>query len=202
MKLPNITVYCGSNLGRIPDYYYAAQQMGEVLAHRGHRLIYGGGSLGLMGTIADSMLAHGGEVIGIVPRFLAAKEQAHDGLNELIYTDTMAERKAKLIEYADGYISMAGGLGTYEELFEVLSNAQLELDNAPVGLLNTRGFYNPIIEMLHHTAEQGFMPKDNLRLLCVSDDPETLLDMMYTYTYTKAVKWKTPDWYHEIINKK
>lgn len=199
-QLNNITVYCGSNLGNIADYYHAAQNMAKTLARRGHRIVYGGGSVGLMGTLADTALAHGAEVIGVVPHFLAEKEIAHDNLTTLIKTNTMSERKLKMIELADGYIAMAGGLGTYEELFEVLSNAQLELDQSPIGLLNTNGFYDPIMALLAHTAEQGFMPKDNLKLVCVSDDPDDLLDQMYAYTPTKAIKWSMPTWYQQILN--
>lgn len=202
MQLKNIAVYCGSNLGLTPDYYYAAQAVGKLLATRGHRIIYGGGSVGLMGTLADSALAHGGEVIGVVPHFLAEKEIAHTELTTLIKTDTMAERKAKMIELADGYIAMAGGLGTYEELFEVLSNAQLELDQAPIGLLNTNGFYDPVLAMLEHTADCGFMPKENRQLVCVSDDPADLLAQMHAYTPLNAMKWQTPDWYKALLGDK
>lgn len=199
-QLHSIAVYCGSNLGIIPDYYHAAQTMAKALARRGHHIVYGGGSLGLMGTLADMALECGAEVTGVVPHFLAEKEVAHDRLTTLIKTNTMSERKLKMIELADGYIAMAGGLGTYEELFEVLSNAQLELSDSPIGLLNTNGFYDPVIELLNHTASQGFMPKNNLRLVCVSDDPDELLDQMNAYTPTKAIKWETPAWYQEMFN--
>lgn len=201
MKLHNIAVYCGSNLGNVADYYHATQNMAKTLARRGHRIVYGGGSVGLMGTLADSALACGAEVIGVVPHFLAEKEIAHDGLTTLIKTDTMSERKLKMIELADGYIAMAGGLGTYEELFEVLSNAQLELSQSPIGLLNTNGFYDPLVSLLAHTAEQGFMPKENLKLVCVSDDPDELLDLMNAHTPTKAIKWALPQWYQELTGK-
>ena len=201
-QLNNIAVYCGSNLGLTPDYYYAAQKMAETLARRGHRIVYGGGSVGLMGTLADTALAHGAQIIGVVPHFLAEKEIAHDSLTTLIKTNTMSERKLKMIELADGYIAMAGGLGTYEELFEVLSNAQLELDQGPIGLLNTNGFYDPVMTLLAHTAENGFMPKDNLKLVCISDDPDELLNQMHAYTPTQAIKWSMPAWYQDIVNTK
>lgn len=200
MNMKNIAVYCGSNLGIIADYYHATQSMAKTLIRRGHGIVYGGGSVGLMGTLADTALAEGGQVTGVVPHFLAEKEIAHSSLTTLITTNTMSERKLKMIELADGYIALAGGLGTYEELFEVLSNAQLELDQAPIGLLNTNGFYDPLMALLVHTAEQGFMPKDNLKLVCISDDPDDLLDQMNAYTYTKAVKWTMPTWYQEILD--
>lgn len=200
--LTNIAVYCGSNLGNIADYYHATKHMAQALARRGHHIVYGGGSVGLMGTLADEALACGATVTGVVPHFLAEKEIAHDRLTTLIKTDTMSERKLKMIELADGYIALAGGLGTYEELFEVLSNAQLELSNSPIGLLNTKGFYDPLIDLLKHTAQQGFMPQNNLKLICVSDDPDDLLDQMSAYTPTKAIKWHLPQWYEELMAQK
>lgn len=199
-QLTNIAVYCGSNLGNIPAYYHATQDMAKALVRRGHRIVYGGGSVGLMGTLADTALACGGEVIGVVPHFLAEKEIAHSNLSTLITTETMSERKLKMIELADGYIALAGGIGTYEELFEVISNAQLELSASPIGLLNTQGFYDPLIALLKHTAEQGFMPMDNLKLVCVSDDPDDLLDQMSAYQPTKAIKWSMPTWYEAMQN--
>ncbi len=198
--MKNIAVYCGSNLGEIADYYYGAKAMGKAIAERGSRLVYGGGSAGLMGTLADSVLEHGGKATGVIPYFLAEKEIAHSGLDELIMTHTMPERKSKMIELADAYVVMAGGLGTYEELFEVLSNAQLELDLSPIGFLNINGFFDPILTLLQHTAENGFMPLDNLKLVCVSDDPYDLLDKMSQYTPTKAVKWSTPEWFKQLQN--
>lgn len=199
-QLNNIAVYCGSNLGNIAAYYHATQQMAKALVRRGHHIVYGGGSVGLMGTLADTALSEGGTITGVVPHFLAEKEIAHDRLTTLIKTDTMSQRKLKMIELADGYIALAGGLGTYEELFEVLSNAQLELSDSPIGLLNTNGFYDPIIELLEHTAKQGFMPKNNLRLICVSDDPDELLDQMCAYTPIPAIKWSMPDWYQQLLD--
>ncbi len=198
-SMQNITVYCGSNLGLTPDYYYAAKQMGKAIAKRGSHLVYGGGSAGLMGVLADSVLEHGGLATGVIPHFLDEKEVAHKGLTKLIMTETMSQRKLKMIELADAYIAMAGGLGTYEELFEVLSNAQLELDNSPIGLLNTNGFFNPLLNLLKNTADCGFMPADNLKLVCVSDDPEILLNQMAHYIPTKTIKWQHPDWYDELI---
>ncbi|MDO4699259.1 MAG: TIGR00730 family Rossman fold protein [Moraxella sp.] len=193
-NLNSITVYCGSNYGSIPDYCQDAKVLGELIAKRGSRLIYGGGNIGMMGAIADSALAHGGKVIGVIPTFLREKEVAHLGLDELIETPDMPTRKAKLIELADGFIAMAGGLGTYEELFEVLSLVQLERTTKPIGLLNTHGFFDPLIAMMHQTAQSGFIPSANLDLFCVSDDPAQLLHKMAHHTPTKTQKWLTPDW--------
>lgn len=195
MKLQNITVYCGSNLGAIPQYHDSAIALGKLIATQGRRLIYGGGNIGMMGTVADSVLAHGGEVIGVIPTFLRQKEKAHDRLTQLIETPDMTTRKAKLIELGDGFIVMAGGLGTYEEVFEVLSAKQLSLTQKPIGFLNTAGFFDPLLALLKHTADMGFMPQADLGLICVSDDPATLLNMMENHQHSEAVKWIEPDWY-------
>lgn len=194
MTLNSITVYCGSNYGSIPNYCQDARKIGELIAKRGSRLVYGGGNIGMMGAVADSALAHGGEVIGVIPTFLREKEVAHTGLTELIESPDMPARKAKLIELADGFITLAGGLGTYEELFEVLSLVQLERTHKPIGLLNTCGFFDPLITMLQQTADNGFMPHANLELFCISDDPADLLEKMQHHTPPKAQKWLTPDW--------
>lgn len=195
--LTNITVYCGSNLGDTPAYYHGAKHLAQTLHQQDIRLIYGGGNVGLMGVIADEMLNCGGEVIGVIPTFLRQKEVAHLGISQLIETPDMPTRKAKLIELADGFIAMAGGLGTYEELFEVLSMAQLGILNKPIGLLNINGFYDPLLAMLKTTANSQFMPQENLTLLCVSDNPKELLEQMKCHTPISAKKWQTPAWLSE-----
>ncbi|OOR90079.1 Rossman fold protein, TIGR00730 family [Moraxella caviae] len=192
--LKSIAVYCGSNLGARPEYHKAAQQMGQALAQRDMRLVYGGGNIGLMGTVADTVLEQGGEVVGVIPTFLVEKEVAHQGLSELIETTDMATRKYKMIELADGFIALAGGLGTFEELYEVLSLAQLRLHAKPIGVLNTHGFFDPVIATLQKAADEGFMPHANLSLLCVSDDPDELLEMMANYRFIDAPKWTRPTW--------
>lgn len=202
ISINNITVYCGSNVGSIPDYYHHAQKLGKLLAINHIHLIYGGGNIGLMGTIADSVLAHGGQVTGVIPTFLKEKEVAHLGLTNLIETTDMTIRKAKLIELADAFIVMAGGLGTYEELFEVLSMNQLKLIAKPIGLLNIAGFFDPLLAMLAQTAERGFMPKENLNLVVVSDDCEELLEKIKNFEYKDAPKWVKPLWLDELDGKK
>ncbi|UNU73218.1 TIGR00730 family Rossman fold protein [Moraxella nasovis] len=197
-KLTNIAVYCGSNFGNTPVYYKAAKELGGVMARRNIGLVYGGGKVGLMGTIADSVLHHGGTAVGVIPTFLAAQEVAHTNLTTLIETADMATRKYKMIELADGFIALAGGLGTFEELFEVLSLAQLRLHKKPIGVLNTNGFFDPIIEILQKAAKEGFMPEQNLQLLCVAKDPDTLIDMMANYQYAYNKKWSNPKWLDEM----
>lgn len=192
--MKNIVVYCGSNLGQNKAYFDAAQQLGQEMAQQGYRLVYGGGNIGLMGTIATAVLEHGGEVIGVIPSFLKNLEGAHQGLTELYETTNMTERKNKMIELANGFIAMPGGLGTYEELFEVLSQAQLKLHPHPIGILNVAGFFDPLIQMLQNTVTAGFMPPGNMDLLCQSAKPAELLEQMRLWQPRDAVKWVTPQW--------
>lgn len=192
--MKNIVVYCGSNLGQNKAYFDAAQQLGQEMAQQGYHLVYGGGNIGLMGTIATAVLEHGGEVIGVIPSFLKNLEGAHQGLTELYETTNMTERKNKMIELANGFIAMPGGLGTYEELFEVLSQAQLKLHPHPIGILNVAGFFDPLIQMLQNTVTAGFMPPENMDLLCQSAKPAELLEQMRLWQPRDAVKWVTPQW--------
>ena len=193
----NIVVYCGSNLGETPLYVEAARSLGEAIAKRGSRLVYGGGRIGLMGTVADAVLQAGGEVVGVIPTFLREKEVAHHGLTELIETPDMPSRKNKMIELGDAFIALAGGIGTFEELFEVLSLAQLKQHRKPIGLVNTAGFYDPLLALLQQTATQGFMPAANLSLLCVADTPQELLVKLENYQPHDAQKWIQPAWLTE-----
>ncbi|KLT73466.1 lysine decarboxylase [Neisseria arctica] len=192
--MQSIVVYCGSNYGSIPDYYRTAQAMGTAIAQRGSTLVYGGGKAGLMGTVADAVLAAGGEAVGVIPTFLREKEVAHLGLSRLIETPDMTSRKNKMIELGSAFIALPGGLGTYEELFEVLSQAQLGLHHKPVGVLNTNGFFNPLLAMLEQTAQAGFMPETNLNLLCCADTPDELLKKMAAYRFVETKKWSRPAW--------
>ena len=193
-KLTNIVVYCGSNWGENPAFFTAAQALGQTLANKGHTLVYGGGNVGLMGAVADAVLAHGGKVIGVIPTFLKQKEVAHLGLTELIETADMTSRKNTMIALASGFIALPGGLGTYEELFEVLSQAQLRLHPHPVGVLNVAGFFDPLLALLRDTVRHGFMPAANLSLLCVADSAPALLAKMAAWQAQDAVKWVQPSW--------
>ncbi|MDO5059956.1 MAG: TIGR00730 family Rossman fold protein, partial [Neisseria sp.] len=190
-------VYCGSNFGNNRDFYLTAKATGKMLAEKGVELVYGGGKAGLMGAVADAALAAGGRVTGVIPTFLIEKELAHDGLQTLIQTADMPERKSAMINLADGYIALAGGIGTFEELLEVLSLAQLRQFDKPVGLINTAGFYNPLIQLLEDTVAAGFMPSENLDLLCVADTPEALWQKMLEWKPTEAQKWQRPAWLDE-----
>ena len=193
-KLNNIVVYCGSNWGENPAFFAAALALGQTLANNGHTLVYGGGNVGLMGAVADAVLAHGGKVVGVIPTFLKQKEVAHLGLTELIETADMTSRKNTMIALASGFIALPGGLGTYEELFEVLSQAQLRLHPHPVGVLNVAGFFDPLLALLRDTVRHGFMPAANLSLLCVADSAPALLAKMAAWQAQDAVKWVQPSW--------
>lgn len=193
-KMNNVAVYCGSNLGFSPRYAADARAVGQLIAKNGSRLIYGGGHIGLMGEVANAALAAGGEVIGVIPTFLREKEMAHSGLTELIETEDMATRRLKMMALADAFIVLAGGIGTYEELFEVLSAAQLQQHAKPIGLLDSEGFFAPLLALLQHTAQQGFMPQANVDLVCVDTESHALWQKMQHYRYQHAHKWQTPTW--------
>lgn len=174
----NVCVYCGASSGVDPHYTQAAQAFGYLLAERGMRLIYGGGRLGLMGTIADAVLARGGEVIGVIPEALREKEMAHQGLTELHIVADMHERKAMMAAKADVFVALPGGLGTLEELFEMLTWLQLGLHQKPIGVLNVGHFYDGLQAFLQHIHGQGFVRAHDAQLLKMSDDGAQLLQLL------------------------
>jgi len=177
----SICVFCGASTGRDPRYAAAAARTGETLARRRIRIIYGGGRLGLMGTVADAALAAGGEVIGVIPRGLVDRELAHPGLTELRVVGTLHERKAAMAELADGFVALPGGLGTLEELAEVLSWAQLDLHSKPIGLLDIGGYFGALESFLDHAVAEGFLAEPHRRLLLRGDDLERLLGWFETW---------------------
>ncbi len=169
-----ICVFCGSSMGSRPAYAEAARRVGEALARNELGLVYGGGRVGLMGVVADSALAAGGRVVGVIPDPLATREIAHDGLTEMHVVPGMHERKALMAEKSDGFLALPGGVGTFEELFEVITWAVLGLHQKPVGLLNVEGYFDPLLAMLHHAVSERFVRPEYLDLLVVSDHPEDL----------------------------
>ncbi|VEG13395.1 LOG family protein [Moraxella cuniculi] len=193
-KFSHIVVYCGSNLGNTPAYRDAAYALGQAFAKHRITLVYGGGKVGLMGVLAGSIMAHGGASIGVIPQFLKDKEVAHQGLSELITTCDMATRKLKMIELGKAFIALPGGIGTYEELFEVISLAQLRQHNKPIGVLNIDGFFDPLLKLLEQTAETGFMPASNMNLVCVANTIDDLLHQMTSYQFVESQKWVKPKW--------
>lgn len=176
--MKSICVFCGSGKGYKAVYGDTATLVGTMLGKKGIRIIFGGGQVGLMGTVADAAMASGGEVIGIIPDFLATKEVAHEGVTEMIVVQSMHQRKNLMGEMCDGYIVLPGGLGTLEELFEVFSWDYLRLHNKPIGLLNAGGFYDKLIEHLNYTVAEGFLRAEQMDRLIVADDPDILLLLM------------------------
>ena len=187
--MKRICVYCGANRGRDPAFAVAARAMGEALARRGIELVTGGGRVGLMGVVADAALEAGGSVVGVIPQALMKRELAHAELSELIVTASMHERKAKMAELADGFIAMPGGLGTYEELFEIWTWAQLGWHHKPCGLLNAAGFYDKLVAFLDGASEAQFLKTEHRAMLVVDADPDRLLDRFAAYTPPVVTKW-------------
>jgi uncharacterized protein (TIGR00730 family) len=170
-----VCVYCGSSVGRNPLYATAAAQVGSALARSGAGLVYGGGCVGLMGITADAVLEGGGRVIGIIPEALASKEIAHHGLSELHVVGDMHERKALMARLSSAFLTLPGGIGTYEEFFETLSWASLHFHDKPMGVLNVAGYFDPLLALIDHGLTEGFMKPDHRRLLTVSDSPDQLV---------------------------
>ncbi len=173
--MERICVYCGSKRGSDPVYAEAARELGLLMGERGLGLVYGGASVGLMGVIADAVLEAGGEVIGVIPRFLQQKEVAHHGLTQLHVVDGMHARKALMADLSDAFIALPGGLGTLEELFEMLTWGQLDMHAKPCGALNVEDYYTPLAHFLDQTVRAGFVRQEHRRLLTIDDSPELLL---------------------------
>lgn len=188
-RLASVCVFCGSSSGRRPEYAAAARELGDLLAQRGIRLVYGGGNVGLMGVIADAALAAGGQVIGVIPQHLMAKELGHLGLTELKIVGSMHERKALMADLSDAFIALPGGIGTLEELLEILTWGQLGLHAKPCGLLDVCGYYAPLRQMLTSAAVEGFLRPEHERLLVGSSDPADLLDRLAMHQPPDFPKW-------------
>ena len=181
--MKSICVYCGSANQASRKYILAAHRMGETLARRGLTLIYGGGRTGLMGAVADSALAGGGQVIGVITEGMNTPELAHIHLTRLEVTATIHQRKARMYALADGYLALPGGYGTLDELFETLTWSQIGEHQKPVGILNVDGYYNPLLEMLDHAVTEKFLfPEHRAALLCATE-PERLLNLMESHVY-------------------
>jgi len=187
--MKTVCVYCGSSPGRLADYAQGARALGQALLARGIGLVYGGAGIGLMGMVADSVLAGGGRVVGVIPQALARKEVAHAGLTELIVTASMHERKTRMAELADGFIALPGGIGTFEELFEIWTWAQLGMHAKPVGLLNVAGYYDALITFLNHAAQQQVMQPAQRELLMVASDPAALLERFASHKALVRQRW-------------
>lgn len=182
MALRSVCVFCGSRPGNDPELTRAAQALARAIAARGLTLVYGGAKVGLMGAIADAALAAGGKVTGVIPKSLVSKEIAHDGLSELFLTETMAERKQRMVTLSDAFVALPGGFGTYDELFETLTLAQIGQHEKPNAVLNTKGYFAPFIALFQHTIATGFAAPEHAGLLVVESDPEALLDALAKWT--------------------
>lgn len=187
--MKTITVFCGSSAGGDRTLMEQATLLGQTLAKQKIQLVYGGSNVGLMTAVADGALSAGGIVIGVLPDFLKAKEVAHLGLTELIVVESMHERKMKMNELCDGVIALPGGFGTLEELFEMLTWAQLGLHKKPIAILNTNGFYDALIMLLNNMVDNGFLKSVNKEMLLVSSDIEDLLYQMKNYVAPNIEKW-------------
>jgi uncharacterized protein (TIGR00730 family) len=189
-----LCVFCGASAGRDPAYRELAGDVGRGLAGRGIGIVYGGGRVGLMGALADGALAAGGEVTGVIPGRLVDRELAHPGLTKLHVVGSLHERKARMVELADGFIALPGGLGTLEELSEVASWAQLDLHAKPIGLLGPAGYWAPLMAWLDHAVAEGFIPDEHRRLLQVDASLQELLDRFARWR-PPAGRWREPPVY-------
>jgi uncharacterized protein (TIGR00730 family) len=184
-----VCIFCGSSAGARPIFAEAAQAMGGALSQRGLSLVYGGGNIGLMGSIADAVLQGGGNVIGVIPKALVERELGHDGITELIVVSSMHERKAKMAELSDAFVAMPGGFGTFEEFCEIITWAQLGLHRKPCGILNVAGYYDPLLTLFDRAVAEGFLRAANRALVIQDSDPGRLLDMLANHTPPQTEKW-------------
>ena len=191
--MKSLCVFCGSNPGRDPDYMLAAKAIGALLGQRGITMIYGGGSVGLMGAAANAALDAGGKVIGVIPRSLLQREQGHHRLTEQHVVGTMHERKAMMNRLSDGFIVLPGGVGTLEEFFEIWSWANLGIHAKPFGVLEVNGFWQPLFAFLDRMTADGFVRPEFRALVRVADDPEALLEALAAYQAPRGVKWLAED---------
>ena len=188
-RLGAVAVYSGSNIGTDPAYAAAAASLGQTLADRGIRLVYGGGHVGLMGVLADTVLGNGGEAFGVITRALKEKEVAHSGLTSLTVVETMHERKAAMADAADAFVMLPGGFGTLDEFFEVVTWTQLGIHAKPCGVLDVAGYFAPLATLLDGAARAGFVRPVHRGLVLMESDPGTLLDRLAAWTPVTTDKW-------------
>ena len=187
--MKRICVFCGSSPGFRPVYAEAARATGRLLVERGIGLVYGGGNVGLMGEVADAVLAAGGEVTGVIPRALMEREVGHRGLTELHVVGTMHERKALMVDLSDGFVALPGGYGTLDELCEALTWAQLGIHARPCGVLNVEGYFDPLLALFDHAVREGFIRESHRALVLQATGPAALLDAMASFQAPGTEKW-------------
>jgi len=188
-KVKRICVYCGSSAGRVPEYVQAAQQLANELVRNNIGLVYGGASVGVMGQVADAVLAQNGEVIGVIPQALVDKEVSHNGLTQLHVVSSMHERKSMMADLANGFVALPGGLGTLEELFEVLTWQQLGFHQKPVAVLNVNGYYDKLLAFLDHSVTEKFVRQAHREALIVENNATDLVAAMQAYQAKNLDKW-------------
>ncbi len=186
-----ICVFCGSKTGNSPLFLETAIQLGRVLAERGLDLVYGGASIGLMGAVADSVMAGGGKVVGVIPEAMASKEVAHDCLTEMHVVSSMHERKSMMARLADAFVALPGGFGSFEELLEMITWAQLGIHRKPVGILNVGGYYDPLIQLFERAIEEGFIKPRNRKLFVIEQEPDRLLQTLVAHRLPEVKRWIT-----------
>lgn len=191
--MPSLCVFCGSSFGDNPAYRSAAEEMGWALVRHGWGLVYGGGSIGLMGVVADSVMAAGGHVIGVIPQKLAIVELLHRGVPDMRVVPSMHDRKALMAELSDGFIALPGGYGTLEELFEVITWAQLGIHSKPIGILNVLGYYDGLLQFVDHAINERFMKPAHRDLFVVATDVDELLGKLATHHIPSTPKWISED---------
>jgi uncharacterized protein (TIGR00730 family) len=179
--IKSLCVYCGSNFNGDPQLKSAVESLAKIMVQNNIKLVFGGGSVGVMGLIADAVLANGGEAIGVIPQFLMDKEVGHKGLTEMIVTENMHQRKQKMADISDGFLILPGGFGTLEEFFEVLTWLQLGLHKKPIGVLNVNGFYNPLFMQMDVMVEQRFLKPINRSLVINEAEPKKMISLMNTF---------------------
>jgi uncharacterized protein (TIGR00730 family) len=188
MNAKSICVFCGSAVGVRPDYARAARDLGHALVKEGCTLVYGGGGVGLMGVLADSVLDDGGRIIGVIPRRLATIELAHPRVTQMRVVNDMHSRKALMSELSEGFVALPGGFGTLDELVEAVTWAQLGMHDKPIGLLNVAGFYDPLLEFIDHAVSQSFIRRRHAGLLAVDDDAQRLLKTVLVASSKPAIQ--------------
>ncbi len=186
--MKKIAVFCGASSGFKSIYREKAAELGNYFVQNKIAMVYGGGKIGMMGAIADAMLSKKGEVIGVIPHLLRHEEVEHSEVTEMFISKTMSERKVSISKMVDGYIALAGGFGTLDEIFEALTLGQLGIENKPVGILNTEGFFNPMLQQLDRMVTEGFLKPENKAMLLVSESIPDLIEAMYKYKAPKVTK--------------
>ncbi len=186
--MKRVAVFCGSSIGFDSVYANDAKKLGLYFAKNNIGLVYGGGKIGMMGAIADIILKNKGEVIGVIPNLLRHEEVAHNDITQMIVTKKMSKRKVKISKMVDGYIALAGGFGTLDEIFEALTLGQLGIENKPIGIINTKGFFNHVLQQLDVMVKEGFLKQNNRDMLLVSEDIDELIHKMNNYKAPKMSK--------------